>query len=80
MPPTRTVHLYTNMEMLTDGSDGMHVLCSFLIQTHLNGRASQRAGWNGYVLRRTPDGWRIRLKRINLFDADLPQENNSFTL
>lgn len=80
VPATRTVHLYTNIEMLTDGSDGMQMLCSFLIQTNLNGRVSQRAGWNGYVLRRTPDGWRIRLKRINLFDADLPQDNNSFTL
>lgn len=80
LPVTRTTHLYSNIEMLTSGSDGMEVLCNFLIQTNLSGRPSQRAGWNGFLLRRTADGWRIVLKRIGLFDADLPQDNNSFTL
>jgi 3-phenylpropionate/cinnamic acid dioxygenase small subunit len=80
MPVTRTTHLYTNLEMLTCGEDGMEVICNFLIQTNLNGRPSQRAGWNGFLLRRTAVGWRIVLKRIGLFDADLPQDNNSFTL
>ena len=80
MPVTRTTHLYTNIEMLSAGADGMEVLCNFLIQTNLNGRPSQRAGWNGFLLRRTVEGWRIVLKRIGLFDADLPQDNNSFTL
>jgi benzoate/toluate 1,2-dioxygenase beta subunit len=80
IPITRTTHLYTNIEMLTAGADGMEVLCNFLIQTNLCGRAGQRAGWNGFLLRRTADGWRIVLKRISLFDADLPQHNNSFTL
>jgi ethylbenzene dioxygenase beta subunit len=32
------------------------------------------------VLRRAGDAWRIVVKRINLYDADLPQDNNSFTL
>jgi hypothetical protein len=66
--------------MLTSGQDGMEVVCNFLIQTSLNGRQSQRAGWNGFLLRRTDAGWRIVLKRVALFDADLPQDNNSFTL
>jgi ethylbenzene dioxygenase beta subunit len=56
------------------------VLCQFLIQTNLVGRVTQRAGWNGYVLRRVGAAWRIVVKRINLYDADLPQDNNSFTL
>jgi benzoate/toluate 1,2-dioxygenase beta subunit len=80
IPITRTVHLYSNIEMLTAGADGMEVLCNFLIQTNLCGRVSQRAGWNGFLLRRTASGWRIVMKRIGLFDADLPQHNNSFTL
>jgi len=79
-PATRTTHLYTNIEALTAGPDCLHVLCNFLIQTNLVGRISQRAGWNGYILRREPVGWRIVMKRINLQDADLPQDNNSFTL
>lgn len=79
-PPTRTTHLYTNIEAMTAGEGEMHVLCQFLIQTHLAGRISQRSGWNGYVLRRTATSWQIVVKRISLFDADLPQDNNSFTL
>lgn len=79
-PPTRTVHLLSGLEMLTDGAHGMQVLANFLIQTNFAGRVSQRAGWTGYRLRRVDGRWRIALKRINLFDADLPQDNNSFTL
>ena len=79
-PPTRTTHLYTNLEMIQAAPEVMHVLCNFLIQTSLNGRVTQRAGWNGYVLRCEERAWRIVLKRIALFDADLPQANNSFTL
>jgi benzoate/toluate 1,2-dioxygenase beta subunit len=80
MPVTRTTHLYTNFEMMSTAPDEMEVLCNFLIQTNLAGRPSARAGWNGFLLRRTRDGWRIVLKRVGLFDADLPQDNNSFTL
>ena len=79
-PPTRTTHLYTNIEALTAGEQEVHVLCNFLIQTHLAGRISQRSGWNGYVLRRAGASWQVVVKRIALFDADLPQDNNSFTL
>ncbi len=66
--------------MMTCGPDEMEVLCNFFIQTNLNGRPSPRSGWNAFILRRTDAGWRIVLKRIGLFDADLPQINNSFTL
>ncbi len=79
-PPTRTTHLYTNVEAMVAGEGEVHVLCNFLIQTHLAGRISQRSGWNGYVLRRAGASWQIVVKRIALFDADLPQDNNSFTL
>lgn len=80
IPPTRTVHLYTNIEVLRATDDTMEVLCNFLIQTVRDNRPSQRAGWNGFVLRRTSAGWRIVLKRVSLYDADAPQDNNSFTL
>lgn len=61
-------------------SDVMHVMCKFLIQTSLVGKLTPRAGWNGFILRKVDDEWRIAMKRISLFDADHPQENNSFTL
>ena len=79
-PPTRTTHLYTNIEVMTAGPDEAHVLCQFLIQANLVGRVSQRSGWHGFVVRKTGEGWRIVVKCINLYDADLPQNNNSFTL
>jgi benzoate/toluate 1,2-dioxygenase beta subunit len=79
-PPTRLTHLYTNIEAMQAGPDAMHILCNFLIHTNFQGRVSQRAGWNGYVLRRVGAKWRIVLKRVSLFDADHPQNNNSFTL
>jgi 3-phenylpropionate/cinnamic acid dioxygenase small subunit len=80
IPTTRTAHLYTNMEMMKQGDREMIVFCNFLIQTNRLGRIGQRAGWCGFLLRQTDDGWRIVIKRINLIDADLPQDNNSFTL
>jgi ethylbenzene dioxygenase beta subunit len=80
IPPTRTAHLYTNMEMMTHGEHEVLVLCNFMIHTNRLGRVGQRAGWCGFLLRLTASGWRIVIKRINLLDADHPQDNNSFTL
>lgn len=81
VPVTRTARLISNIEVMTAEGGDLHVLCNFLIQTHRAGEASARAGWTGYVLRRdAQDLPRIVLKRINLFDADLPQANNAFTL
>ncbi len=80
IPVTRTTHLYANIEMMANEIGEMEVLCNFIIHTNRVGRPGTRAGWNGYLLRRTPAGWRIVLKRVSLFDADLPQDNNSFTL
>ncbi len=80
IPATRTVHLYTNLELRQVSGDEVEAVCTFLIQTLLNGRGGQRAGWNLFVLRRTDHGWKIVLKRVNLYDADLRQDNNSFFL
>lgn len=80
VPITRTTHHLSNIEVFNSEGGDVHVLCNFLIQTHRGGETSARSGWYGYVLRRVDAGWRIVLKRINLFDADLPQSNNAFTL
>ncbi len=80
VPATRTTHHLSNIEVFHADAQTLHVLCNFLIQTHRVGETGARSGWLGYVLRRTEDRWRIALKRINLFDADLPQSNLSFTL
>jgi ethylbenzene dioxygenase beta subunit len=80
IPTTRTTHLYTNIEMLQRSASEILVLCNFLIHTSRLGRIGQRAGWCGFLLRLTDQGWRIVIKRINLLDADSAQDNNSFTL
>lgn len=80
VPATRTTHHLSNIEVFHADTNTLHVLCNFLIQTHRVNEAGTRSGWLGYVLRRVEDRWRIALKRINLFDADLPQSNLSFTL
>jgi len=79
-PPTRTTHVYSNYELMLAGEGVVHLLCNFVIHTNFAGRPSHRAGWNGYELRQEDGAWRIVLKRVSLFDADLPQDNNSFTL
>lgn len=80
VPPTRTTHHLSNIEVLAAGAATLHVLCNCLIQTHRAGEIGARSGWCGYVLRCVEGRWRIALKRINLLDADLPQANLSFTL
>jgi benzoate/toluate 1,2-dioxygenase beta subunit len=80
IPYTRTTHIYSNVEMLLAGPDTMDVFCNFLIATNRAGRPGSRAGWNFFRLQRIDGAWRIELKRVSLFDADLPQDNNSFTL
>ena len=79
-PPTRSSRIYSNVEAIKADNGDLHVLCNFFIQTNFAGHASSRAGWNGFILRKEGNSWRIVLKRISMFDADQPQENNSFTL
>ncbi len=80
IPHTRTVHYLSNIEVMTVDNANVHVLCNFQIQTRRGEDATPRCGWCGYVLRREENDWRIVLKRVNLFDADMPQSNLSFTL
>ncbi len=80
IPPTRTVHLLSNIEVMLAEDDTLHALCNFHIQTHRGHDTQSRCGWCGYVLRKENGHWKIVLKRVNLFDADLPQGNLSFTL
>jgi len=80
IPPTRTVHALSNIEVMTAESSHINVLCNFQIQTCRGSDTTPRCGWCGYVLRKENEHWKIVLKRVNLFDADLPQSNLSFTL
>lgn len=80
IPPTRTTHSYTNIELVGVSDDEVHAICNFLINTHRPEGNRLLSGWNGFILRSDGDGWLIELKRVNLLDADRPQGNLSFFL
>jgi ethylbenzene dioxygenase beta subunit len=80
LPPTRTTHNYTNIELIAVSDDEVHALCNFMINTHRPEGNRLLSGWNGFILKRQDAAWLIDLKRVNLLDADAPQGNLSFFL
>lgn len=80
IPPSRTRHLLTNIEMWTAGADEIRARANFLIHAFRLEHHKTHAGWMGYALKRTGADWKIEIKQINLIDADYGQENITFTL
>src|SRR5262249_1809301 len=86
-PPSRTVHVVSNVEIGEPSSDEARVYCSLVVYElrsgdHLQlGMGEQRtlAARCEYRLRRE-DEWRIALKKVMLIDRDLPMQNLSFVL
>jgi 3-phenylpropionate/cinnamic acid dioxygenase small subunit len=79
-PPTRTRHLYTNLEMWQATEDSVHARVNANIATYLKGNRRALVGWIGFVLRRLDGQWQIEMKQINYLDPEYGQENNSFTV
>ncbi|WP_424858578.1 aromatic-ring-hydroxylating dioxygenase subunit beta [Tepidimonas sp. HKU77] len=82
VPASRTARQYSGLEVWPspDRTDEWRARCSFLLAESREGHGRLLAGWNGFVLRATPEGLRIVLKQVNLIDCDQPQGNNSFFL
>jgi benzoate/toluate 1,2-dioxygenase beta subunit len=80
IPPTRTCHLLSNLEVFSCGAGELAARANFAIQTYRLGVHRALAGWCGYLFAQEDGGWKIALKQINLIDADEGQENNSFFL
>ena len=80
MPPTRTRHLLTNIEIWPTAAQEARARANFVIYTYRLGVHRAVPGWNGYVLRQENGAWKIAVKQINLIDSDQGQENNSFVL
>lgn len=75
LPPSRTRRLITNVESL-DHPDGLrYIRSNFVIHEMRAGTAKTYAGWYGHVLRKSVDGWRIRLKSAHLIDSEQYHEN-----
>ncbi len=80
IPPVRTRHLLSNIEFWHGTDKQMLARANFLIDALVRGRHRILSGWCGYALKNYGNNWLITVKQINLIDADLPQENNTFFL
>lgn len=80
IPPTRTCHLLTNIEMFVVGANEIGARANFLIQTYRLDVYRTLAGWCGYLFVHDEGAWKIGMKKINLIDCDQGQENISFVL
>lgn len=88
-PRSRTMHLTGNVEVEEpDASGDVLVRCNQVI-TELRSGGRLQVGLNQqrsfsargeYLLRHTSQGWRIRLKKLILIDADQPLYNLTFVL
>ena len=80
VPPIRTRHMLSNIELWYGAEREVLARASFIIDALFKGQHRILSGWCGYELRQYNDNWLITVKQINLIDADLPQENNTFFL
>lgn len=73
-PFPRTAHMVSNiMVSASAGTDGeLHARSTFMVAEYRDGDRFLRAGLAAHRLRRTGDGWRIVLKRVDLIDAASP--------
>ena len=80
IPPIRTRHLLSNIELWRGAEKEVLARASFIIDALFKERHRILSGWCGYALTQDADKWLISVKQVNLIDADLPQENNTFFL
>ena len=81
LPPTRTRHCLSNIEVWAISETELRVRTNLTIHTYRKGKNETLACMGGYVLQRQDDrGWLIELKQIDLIDADQAQGNISFML
>jgi len=74
-PGPRTAHLVGNVTAAHAREPGIdcEVRSTVMVAEYRPGQAGDRRLWAGqqtYKLRRTPEGWRIVLKRVDLIDCD----------
>lgn len=76
IPQSRTRRLVGNVEA-RDSDDGSTVLVrsNFVVTEFRAGASRVLAGWYGHVLVPADDGYRIRLKQVNLLDSEHGHEN-----
>ncbi len=81
LPPTRTRHCLSNIEIWAVGEDELRVRANLTVHTYRKGERGALACMGGYVLQRQDGGnWLVEVKQVNLIDADQAQGNISFML
>ena len=81
LPPTRTRHCLSNIEIWAAGEGELRVRANLTIHTYRKGERGALACMGGYVLQRQDGGnWLVEVKQVNLIDADQAQGNISFML
>ncbi len=80
LPPTRTRHSLSNIEIWAAGETELRVRSNLTIHTYRKGDHGTLACMGGYVLQRRDNQWLIEVKQVNLIDADQAQGNISFML
>ena len=81
IPPSRTRHFVTNVEV-ADEPDSEETVgyANFIIYELRRNEQRSFAGSYEYRLRRQGDGWRIVLKKANLINSDSPLYNLTFLI
>jgi len=76
LPPSRTVHHVSNVELFA----GLRVRCNLLVSEFRAGETRLWAGWCGYRLGRRGAQLEIEVKQVNLIDRDQNLRNPSIVL
>jgi 3-phenylpropionate/cinnamic acid dioxygenase small subunit len=81
IPPSRTCHQLTNLEVWRGASgDAVVVRSTFVVHEIRGATERSLAGWCGHRLRRESGGWKIVVKQVNLLACDRGLENMSLIL
>lgn len=75
LPASRTRRLITGIETVDIDDDIRMIRSNFVVHEFRAGVAKTYAGWYGHTLRGTDEGWRIRVKSVNLIDSEQYHEN-----
>jgi benzoate/toluate 1,2-dioxygenase beta subunit len=76
IPASRSRRVIGNVQTTTDPATGERLVRSnFVIHEFRAGVTKTYPGWYGHVLHPAREGWRIKLKQVNLLDSDQIHEN-----
>ena len=75
IPASRTRRVIGNVDVLDLAGGTRLVRSNFVIYEFRAGVTKMYAGWYAHTLVKTGQGWRIKVKRVNLLDSEQYHEN-----